>query len=80
MFIELRSETLSCSVVFDNSTNPFIQARATATNNGIPGAIFRAASELPNGPQGTFDLPNGFLDLTSQVYVRLSSFVLPLGI
>ncbi|TFK38446.1 hypothetical protein BDQ12DRAFT_605866 [Crucibulum laeve] len=57
-------------VVFDNSTNPFIQARATATNSGVPGAVFRFASQLPNGPQSTFDLPNGFLDITSTVYTQ----------
>lgn len=59
----------SSSVIFPPSNNPFIQARATATNSGVPGAIFRFASQLPNGPQSTFDLPNGFLDITRTVYV-----------
>jgi hypothetical protein len=49
--------------------DPFIQSRATATNSGVPGAIFRFASQLPNGPQSVFDAPNGFLDITKQVYV-----------
>ncbi|KAF8966175.1 hypothetical protein BDZ97DRAFT_1809872 [Flammula alnicola] len=58
------------AVIFDNNTNPFIQARAVATNSIVPGAIFHAAARLPNGPQSTFDLPNGFLDLTSTFYTR----------
>jgi len=58
------------SVIFPPSNNPFIQARATATNSGVPGAIFRFASQLPNGPQSTFDLPNGFLDITRTVYTQ----------
>ncbi|KAJ7736765.1 hypothetical protein DFH07DRAFT_842753 [Mycena maculata] len=57
------------AVVFDNNTNPFIQARATATNIGVPGAIFRAATQSIGGVQGQFDLPNGFLDLTSTLYL-----------
>jgi hypothetical protein len=60
-----------CSVVFQNNTDPFIQARALAVNSGVPGAIFRFASEQPDGPQSTFDLPNGFLDLTSRIYVSV---------
>ncbi|KAF9039631.1 hypothetical protein BDZ89DRAFT_1129244 [Hymenopellis radicata] len=55
-------------VVFPASPDPFVQARATATNTGVPGAIFRFASQLEGGPQSTFDLPNGFLDITSKVY------------
>lgn len=57
------------SVVFPNNTNPFIQARATATNSGVPGAIFRFASQSPGGPQSIFDLPNGLADITRTVYV-----------
>lgn len=63
------------SVVFPNNPNTFIQARATATSSGVSGAIFRFASQLKGGPQSTFDLPNGFLDITSTVYV--SRFIYP---
>ncbi|PBK98604.1 hypothetical protein ARMGADRAFT_920894 [Armillaria gallica] len=58
------------AVVFNSSSNPFIQARANATNIAIPGTVFRFASQLENGPQSTFDLPNGFLDITSKVYTQ----------
>ncbi|KAF8063359.1 hypothetical protein FPV67DRAFT_238820 [Lyophyllum atratum] len=57
-------------VVFQPSPNPFIQARALATSSGVSGAIFRFASQLKDGPQSTFDLPNGFLDITSKVYTQ----------
>ncbi|KAF8151744.1 hypothetical protein B0H34DRAFT_138353 [Crassisporium funariophilum] len=57
-------------VIFDNNANPYIQARADATRSIIPGAVFRSASQLPNGPQSTFDRVNGFLDLTSTLYTR----------
>ncbi|KAJ7207923.1 hypothetical protein GGX14DRAFT_454832 [Mycena pura] len=57
-------------VIFENSTNPFIQARAAAAHVGVPGAIFRAALQNPKGLQSIFDLPNGFLDLTSTIYTR----------
>ncbi|KAF9005096.1 hypothetical protein BDQ17DRAFT_1353790 [Cyathus striatus] len=55
-------------VLFDNSTDPFIQARSIAIKGGIPGAVFRLASQ--KGLQATFDLPNGLLDLTSTVYTQ----------
>ncbi|KAG6915973.1 hypothetical protein DXG01_009062 [Tephrocybe rancida] len=57
-------------VIFPNNANPFIQARSLATRSGVPGAIFRFASQKPDGPQSTFDLPNGFLDITSTVYTQ----------
>ncbi|KAJ7485219.1 hypothetical protein B0H11DRAFT_2018547 [Mycena galericulata] len=56
------------AVIFDNNTNPFIQARATATKVGVPGAIFRSALQATNGLQSVFELPNGFLDLTRTFY------------
>lgn len=62
----------------DNANNPIIQARATATSSGVSGAIFRFASQLPDGPQSTFDLANGFLDITTNVYVRHSFFLMML--
>ncbi|KAK0447415.1 uncharacterized protein EV420DRAFT_1276276 [Desarmillaria tabescens] len=58
------------AVVFNSSSNPFIQARANATNIAIPGTVFRFASQLENGPQSIFDLPNGFLDITHNVYTQ----------
>ncbi|KAJ6482096.1 hypothetical protein C8R47DRAFT_1133907 [Mycena vitilis] len=58
------------AVIFPDNPNPFIQARASGTRVGVPGAIFRSALQQPNGPQSVFDLPNGFLDLTSTVYTQ----------
>ncbi|KAF8906977.1 hypothetical protein CPB84DRAFT_1704378 [Gymnopilus junonius] len=66
---------VSNGVVFDPTTNPFIDARANATNSIVPGAIFRAALQKPDGPQSTFDLANGFLDWTSTLYTRHLSSV-----
>jgi len=31
--------------------------------------MLRSATQQPNGPQATFDDPNGFLDIANQVYV-----------
>jgi hypothetical protein len=57
-------------VVFDTSSaDKFVQARATSINSGIPGAIFRFATQQLNGAQATFDDPSGFLDITKRVYV-----------
>ncbi|KAJ7588894.1 hypothetical protein C8J56DRAFT_1049817 [Mycena floridula] len=58
------------AVIFENNTNPFIQARATATNSGVSGAIFRFASQKPGGPQSVFNNPNGFLDITTKIYTQ----------
>lgn len=63
------TEALPSRVVFNNSTNTFVQARATATRSGVPGAIFRFASQQPNGPGSVFE-NGGFLDITRRVYVR----------
>lgn len=57
------------SVIFPDDPNPFIQQRANTVKSTVPEAIFRAATQVANGPQATFDLANGFLDLTSKVYV-----------
>jgi hypothetical protein len=62
----------TCRVIFEDNTNPFIEARATATKVGVPGAIFRSALQKVDGLQSVFDLANGFLDLTSTVYVGFS--------
>ncbi|KAJ6602443.1 hypothetical protein DFH09DRAFT_1124863 [Mycena vulgaris] len=58
------------AVIFENTTNPFINARATATHVGVPGAIFRSALQDPIGLQSVFDLPNGFSDRTGKVYTQ----------
>lgn len=62
------------SVIFENQTDPFIQARATATTNGVPGAIFRFAAQSPGGADAVFSADNSFLDITSTVYVRIVFF------
>lgn len=61
-----------CSVIFDEpNADAFVQARATAIAGAVPGAIFRAAMQLPgNGLQATFNAPTGFLNLTNVIYVR----------
>lgn len=59
-------------VIFTANRDPFIQARAIATRSAIPGAIFRVAAQSEEGLQGTFEQPNGLLDLTTQIYVRYS--------
>ncbi|KAF7416233.1 hypothetical protein PC9H_002498 [Pleurotus ostreatus] len=53
-----------------NNPDRFVAARATAVAAGVSGAIFRLASQQSGGLQATFDLPNGFLDLTTQVYTQ----------
>ncbi|KAJ3813111.1 hypothetical protein F5876DRAFT_74183 [Lentinula aff. lateritia] len=55
-------------VIFENQTDPFIQARATATTNGVPGAIFRFAAQSPGGADAVFSADNSFLDITNTVY------------
>ncbi|KAF5347802.1 hypothetical protein D9756_010270 [Leucocoprinus leucothites] len=57
-------------VIFDESPDPFIRARATAISSGVSGTIFRTASNQPQGLQAIFDLPNGMLDLTSRIYTQ----------
>ncbi|KAJ6589046.1 hypothetical protein B0H19DRAFT_1102703 [Mycena capillaripes] len=58
------------AVIFEDNSNPFIQARANGTRVGVPGAIFRSALQQVNGLQSVFDLSNGFLDLTSSIYTQ----------
>jgi len=52
----------------NNAGDPFLRARAQTVRSGVSGAIFRLAAQQTIGLQGTFDLPNGFLDLTLRVY------------
>ena len=62
--------------MFDSSTNPFIQAKATATNIGVSGAIFQNASQENGGVlQTAFNLANGFLDITVNAYVGSVSWL-----
>ncbi|KAI0694036.1 hypothetical protein BC835DRAFT_1351017 [Cytidiella melzeri] len=52
-------------------TDKFIAARATAVGSQIPGAIFRFASQnAGTSLQQYFDSPDGFLNLTSQIYTQ----------
>ncbi|KAL0062545.1 hypothetical protein AAF712_010584 [Marasmius tenuissimus] len=60
-------------VLFDTTNNTFIDARGTAAKAGIPGAVFRAASQRQNGLQAEFDSANGFLDLTDKIYTQYLS-------
>ncbi|KAK7036712.1 hypothetical protein VNI00_011377 [Paramarasmius palmivorus] len=55
-------------LLFQSSDNPFIQARALAVQSGVPGAIFRNATQQPGGLQSVFDQSNSFLDLTTVAY------------
>ncbi|GAW04104.1 hypothetical protein LENED_005872 [Lentinula edodes] len=55
-------------VIFENQTDPFIQARGTATTNGVPGAMFRFAAQSPGGADAVFSADNSFLDITNTVY------------
>jgi len=57
-------------LIFD-VTDPFTQACANAIRLIVPRAIYIAAQLLSgNGTQSAFDLPNGFLNLTSTLYTR----------
>lgn len=67
-------------LIFPTSGNSFVQARAVATRSGVPGAIFRFASQQERGPESVFERSgdnevNSFLDITRRVYVRLSRSV-----
>ncbi|KAJ3711837.1 hypothetical protein DFJ43DRAFT_1044297 [Lentinula guzmanii] len=66
--LRVLSEIAFISVIFENQTDPFIQARATATTNGVPGAIFRFAAQSPGGANAVFSAANPFLDITNTVY------------
>lgn len=57
-------------VIFDASNNTYIIARALAINSGIPGAIYRSASEQTGGPQSVFDDPYGFVNATTKIYTQ----------
>ncbi|KAG1795683.1 uncharacterized protein HD556DRAFT_368369 [Suillus plorans] len=60
-------------VMFDASNNTYLIARSLAINSGIPGAIYRFASQQPNGPQSVFDDPYGFVNATKKIYTQYLS-------
>lgn len=55
----------------------FVEARATSISSGIPGAIFRLASQ--QGLQREFDDETGFFTLTDKIYVRCFILSLPVN-
>ncbi|KAL4065571.1 hypothetical protein V8B97DRAFT_1150902 [Scleroderma yunnanense] len=57
-------------VVFNQSSNVFIAARALAINSGVPGTIYRFASLQPGGMQSVFNDPYGWLNATSKIYTQ----------
>ncbi|KAH7886617.1 hypothetical protein F5I97DRAFT_1020265 [Phlebopus sp. FC_14] len=57
-------------VVFDYSDSVYVNARAVSINSGVPGTIYRYASQQPNGPQSVFDDPSGFLNITTTIYTQ----------
>ncbi|KAF8881984.1 hypothetical protein BD779DRAFT_1754501 [Infundibulicybe gibba] len=57
-------------VIFPDDPNPFVQARANVIRSSVSGAIFRSASQEVKGLQPVFDLPNGLLDKTHQIYTQ----------
>jgi hypothetical protein len=59
-------------LIFDNFSNPFTQALAVTTRLLVPTAIFNSAEQHPSGLQSAFDLPRGFLDFTTTLYVSIT--------
>ncbi|KAF9221127.1 hypothetical protein BS17DRAFT_785959 [Gyrodon lividus] len=57
-------------VMFDQSDNIYIASRAIAINSGVPGTIYRYASQQPNGPLSVFEDPYGFLNATTKIYTQ----------
>jgi hypothetical protein len=58
-------------VVFNlTSQDAFVQARASAINTGLPGAIFRFASLQQGGLPAAFDQPDSFAAWAETFYVR----------
>ncbi|KAJ7444923.1 hypothetical protein FB451DRAFT_74483 [Mycena latifolia] len=55
---------------FPSSNDTFVEARATSIRAGVSGAIFRFASQSSGGVQPSFDDPNGFLNITVQVFTQ----------
>ncbi|KAF8840118.1 hypothetical protein BDN67DRAFT_996927 [Paxillus ammoniavirescens] len=57
-------------VIFDQNDNVYIQSRAIAINSGVPGTIYRYASQQPNGLLSVFEDPYGFLNATVAIYTQ----------
>ncbi|KAI6127127.1 hypothetical protein F5141DRAFT_1085716 [Pisolithus sp. B1] len=58
-------------VVFDAASNVYVAARAIAINSGLPGTVYRYASQQPGGIQSVFNDSYGWLNATSNIYVSL---------
>ncbi|KAF9242854.1 hypothetical protein BU15DRAFT_72505 [Melanogaster broomeanus] len=58
-------------VTFDQNDNFYVSSRATAINYGIPGTIYRYASQQPGGLLSVFEDPYGFLNATIDIYFPL---------
>ena len=57
-------------VVFNQSSDVLISARAIVINSVLPSTIFRYASQQqPGGVQAVFTDPYGWLNATSKLYV-----------
>ncbi|TFY64148.1 hypothetical protein EVG20_g6049 [Dentipellis fragilis] len=57
-------------LIFAQSSDTNIQARATSIKSGIPNAIFRGASQNSSGLQAVFDDQDAFTNLTTTVYTQ----------
>lgn len=57
-------------VTFDVSSNVYIAARAIAINSGLPGTVYRYASQQPGGIQSVFNDSYGWLNATSKIYTQ----------
>ncbi|KAG8930140.1 hypothetical protein FRC02_004579 [Tulasnella sp. 418] len=63
-------------VAFDlTNADPFVQARATSTRTGLPGAVYRAAQEQPGGIVAVMQNENAFAEMTNKVYLQFLSIV-----
>ncbi|KAH9005494.1 hypothetical protein EDB86DRAFT_2878526 [Lactarius hatsudake] len=57
-------------LIFNNSADINIQARAISIRTGIPNAIFRQGQQAPGGLDSVFQDPRTFVDYTTQIYTR----------
>lgn len=57
-------------VEFDASSNVYIAARAIAINSGLPGTVYRYASQQPGGIQSVYNDSYGWLNATSKIYTQ----------
>lgn len=73
----LYSELTSRSVAFDQATIPdeFAQARLTAIQSGVPGAILRAVTTNASLAPTAFTTLDGFVNTTSDKYVSTPALV-----